>query len=153
MEIRSEAFDDNSPIPTKYTCEGDDVSPPLFWSNGPEGTRSYVVICEDPDAPRGTFHHWGVYDIPVDETSLLENVPPRTEDEGMKQAENDFNNIGYSGPCPPHGDDPHRYRFRVLALKIANLEFDRTPTVRELERMARPHVAAEAVLVGTFGRK
>ncbi len=153
MEIRSEAFDHNSPIPIKYTCEGEDISPPLFWSKGPTGTRSYVIICDDPDAPRGIFHHWGAYDIPADETSVLEGVAPRTEDYGIKQAENDFNNIGYGGPCPPHGDEPHRYRFRVLALKIASLEFDRTPTILELERMARPHVAAEAVLVGRFGRK
>lgn len=153
MEIRSEAFDDNGRIPTKYTCEGRDCSPPLFWSQGPEGTRSYVLICEDPDSPHGVFHHWGVYDIPADETSLMEDVPPRTEDTGLKQAENDFNNIGYGGPCPPKGDPAHRYRFRLLALKVAELEFERTPSIPDLERMARPHVAAEAQLVGTYRRE
>ncbi len=152
MEIRSEAFDDKSIIPSKYTCEGEDISPPLFWSQGPEETRSYLVLCEDPDAPNGTFHHWGVYDIPVDETSLMEAMPPRTEDDGMKQAENDFNSIGYGGPCPPKRDGAHRYIFRVWALKIANLEFERTPTIPELKRMARPHVAAEAEIIGLYER-
>jgi Raf kinase inhibitor-like YbhB/YbcL family protein len=152
MEIRSEAFDADSTIPAKYTCDGEDISPPLFWSQGPERTRSYLIICEDPDAPNGTFHHWGIYDIPSDETSLMEGVPPRTEDTGLRQAENDFNNIGYGGPCPPKRDEAHRYVFTVWAMKIANLEFERTPTIPELKRMARPHVAAEARLVGRYKR-
>jgi Raf kinase inhibitor-like YbhB/YbcL family protein len=152
MELQSDAFDHESAIPQRYTCDGADISPPLFWSQGPEGTRSYVIICEDPDAPSGTFRHWGAYDIPADETSLMEDVPPRTEDTGLKQAENDFNNIGYGGPCPPRGDGAHRYVFRVLALKIDSLEFDRTPSVSELERMARPHVAAEGQLIGLYER-
>lgn len=152
MELRSEAFDADGPIPKKYTCDGEDISPPLFWSQGPDGTKSYVVLCEDPDAPTGTFHHWGVYDIPADETSLMENVPPRTEDDSFKQAENDFNSIGWGGPCPPRGHRAHRYHFKVWALKVASLDFERTPDVRQLKEMARPHVAAEGELIGLYER-
>ncbi|MFW6053791.1 MAG: YbhB/YbcL family Raf kinase inhibitor-like protein [Persicimonas sp.] len=153
MELRSGAFDRNSPIPKKYTCDGEDISPPLFWSQGPEGTRSYVVICEDPDAPSGVFKHWGVYNIPADETSLVEDLPPRTEDEGIMQAENDFQNVGYGGPCPPKDHGAHHYHFRVLALKVGELEFDHTPSIDELEKLARPHVAAESELIGLYERE
>ncbi|MFW5965927.1 MAG: YbhB/YbcL family Raf kinase inhibitor-like protein, partial [Persicimonas sp.] len=152
MELRSEAFDAQSTIPTKYTCDGEDVSPPLFWSKGPEDTKSYLVLCEDPDAPTGTFHHWGIYNIPADETSLMENIPPRTEDGNLKQAENDFNNIGWGGPCPPRGHRAHRYHFKVWALKVANLEFDHTPSIPELKEMARPHLADRAELVALYER-
>ena len=152
MEIRSEAFGPNRVIPTKYTCEGEDISPPLFWSKGPDKTRSYLVLCEDEGGPDGTVRYWGVYDIPADETSLIEDLPPRTEDEGIKQAENDFNTIGYEGPCPPRGDGAHQYRFKVWALKVSSLEFDVTPSIADLKRMARPHVAAQAELIGLFER-
>ena len=152
MELKSKAFDHQSRIPAKYTCEGENVSPPLFWSDQPAETKSFAVICEDPDAPGGTFHHWGIYDIPDDETNLLEDLPPRTEDDGIKQAENDFNNIGWDGPCPPRGDQAHSYHFKVWALKIGELDFEHTPTVEELKKIARPHLAAEAELVGHFKR-
>lgn len=152
MEVRSEAFETNGTIPREYTCEGRDVSPPLFWSKGPEETKSYVVICQDPDAPTGTFYHWGVYDIPAHETSLNENIPPRTEDGDLKQAENDFNNVGWGGPCPPRGHRAHRYHFKVWALKVAELPFEHTPKVTELIEMARPHIADEGELIALYER-
>lgn len=153
MEIRSEVFGGNNSIPTKYTCDGEDISPPLFWSRGPEGTRSYLVLCEDLDHDPGLVHHWGVYDIPADETGLMEAMPPRTDDNGLKQAENDFHNIGWQGPCPPREDGAHRYRFRVWALKVSSLDFEHTPTIPELKRIARTHLAAEAEIIGLYERE
>ena len=111
MHISSAAFSDGSPIPRRYTCDGEDLSPPVEWSNPPEETRSFVLLCNDPDAPFGTWHHWAAYDLPPNLRSLPEDATRHAERHGFKQAINDFNRAGYGGPCPPHHHAPHHYSF------------------------------------------
>ena len=150
MWLRSTVFADGSVIPRRYTCEGDNVSPPLEWGAAPAGTRSFALLCDDPDAPGGTWHHWAIYDIPADRTGLKENLRP--DDPMMRQASNDSRVVGYSGPCPPRGHGRHRYRFHLLALSVEKLPLDR-PACRTVERDARRHLSAEATLTGTFERR
>jgi Raf kinase inhibitor-like YbhB/YbcL family protein len=108
-EVTSSAFQAGQAIPTKYTCEGADISPPLQWSGVPAGAKSLALICDDPDAPVGTWVHWVLYDLPVTATDLVEKVPAsETLSLGAKQGINDFKRVGYGGPCPPPGK-PHRY--------------------------------------------
>jgi Raf kinase inhibitor-like YbhB/YbcL family protein len=151
MRLRSSAFADGSTIPRRFTCEGDDVSPPLEWSDVPHGTRSFVLLCDDPDAPGGTWHHWAAYDIEATRTSLPldagNNAPL-----GFKQAVNDFQKPGYGGPCPPPGA-PHHYHFRLLALPIARLSVSDGASCASVESEARKHSLAEATLVGLYGRR
>src|SRR5687767_1671363 len=102
LRIVSEAFQDGETIPARYTCDGENVSPPLAWSEVPSGTASFAVIVDDPDAPTGLFTHWLAYDLPAQATGLPEQVPPEpTLDNGARQGRNDFKRIGYGGPCPP----------------------------------------------------
>src|SRR5215813_3422064 len=120
MQFRSSAFDDGAAIPRRFTCEGGDVSPPLSWGDPPAETRSFVVHCDDPDAPAGTWHHWAAYDISAQRTALAEDAG-RREAGDLAQAVNDFGRIGYGGPCPPRGHGPHHYHFRLLALSVDRL--------------------------------
>lgn len=152
FELSSPAFTDGTRIPDKYTCVGADISPPLDWSGAPEGTRSFVLICDDPDAPGGTWHHWTVFDVPPDTMSLGSDFP-KTETTGRsRQAVNDFKHVGYDGPCPPRGHGTHHYRFRLLALDTSHLPLGSRPKCAKVERAARPHVLAEAVLAGLYSR-
>jgi Raf kinase inhibitor-like YbhB/YbcL family protein len=116
MWLRSSAFDDGSAIPREFTGEGEDVSPPLDWDDAPNETRSFVVLCDDPDAPSGTWHHWAAYDIPVGLKCLPVGAAAHAVKQGFQQALNDFGKPGYGGPYPPRSDGPHHYRFRLLAL-------------------------------------
>jgi Raf kinase inhibitor-like YbhB/YbcL family protein len=111
MKFISSAFDDRAAIPRRFTCDGENLSPPLQWSGTPAGARSFVLLCDDPDAPAGTWHHWAAYDIPPTTTELADDAAQNTK---MKQAVNDFRKVGYGGPCPPHGHGPHHYHFRPL---------------------------------------
>jgi len=113
MKLVSSAFPDGAAIPRRFTCDGENLSPPLQWSGVPEGTRSLVLLCDDPDAPAGTWHHWAVYDIPPNVTEFAVNA---AQDTKIKQAVNDFRKTGYGGPCPPPRHGPHHYHFRLLAL-------------------------------------
>jgi Raf kinase inhibitor-like YbhB/YbcL family protein len=117
IQITSNAFQEGEAIPTKHTCDGDDLSPALSWGNVPEGAQSLALICEDPDAPTGTFEHWIIYNLSPTVTVLAEGVPA-TEllPDGSVQGRNDFKRTGYGGPCPPPGDKAHRYFFRLYAL-------------------------------------
>ena len=151
MWLRSAAFGDGSNIPGRFTCEGEDVSPPLNWGDVPAGTRSLALVCDDPDAPSATWHHWAAYDIPADWTGLTEGI--RSDDKTIHQASNDSHRQGYSGPCPPRGHGPHRYHFRLLALSIENLPVPKHPSSQTVEREARKHMIAEATLVGLFERR
>ncbi len=103
MKVESSAFREGEVIPVKYTCDGADLSPPLSWSDIPEGTKSFVIIADDPDAPIGTFTHWVIYDIPAKVRSLEEGVPKTERVGDAKQGLNDFGYVGYGGPCPPKG--------------------------------------------------
>jgi Raf kinase inhibitor-like YbhB/YbcL family protein len=150
MRITSEAFGHAGPIPGRFTCDGEDISPPLAWGDAPKGTESFVLLCDDPDAPSAKWHHWAVYDLARESTGLVE-AAGRTLS-SFKQATNDFGRIGYGGPCPPRSHGPHRYHFRLLALSVDRLPLRATPSCVEVEREARKHVLAEATLMGIYER-
>ena len=155
MEIRSTVFDPDGTIPTRYTCDGQDVSPPLSWSGVPEDTRSFVLIMDDPDAPPGTWVHWVLYDLPAGADGLAENVPEKERHtdgstHGACWGVDSFSRIGYHGPCPPAGR-PHRYVFKLYALD-AKLELPPKKTAAEIQSAMKGHVLAEATLTGRYGR-
>ncbi|UCB47452.1 MAG: YbhB/YbcL family Raf kinase inhibitor-like protein [Spirochaetota bacterium] len=150
LNISSEAFSSGGMIPTKYTCDGADVSPPLSWSAGPEGTKSYALIADDPDAPVGTWVHWVIYDIPEDVTSLPEGVQKsKSVDNGADQGTNDFKKYGFGGPCPPGGT--HRYYFKVYALDTL---LGKGPglTKKKLLAAMEGHILAQGELMGKYSR-
>ena len=150
MQLQSTAFADMGDIPQRFTCDGDNVSPPLQWSDPPKGVRSFALLCKDPDAPSGIWRHWAVYDIPCGQDRLGEALSPQTE--GVRQCVNDFGRSGYGGPCPPHGHGPHRYHFALLALDTPSLTFRSGASCADVERAAARHVLAEAQLVGIYQR-
>jgi Raf kinase inhibitor-like YbhB/YbcL family protein len=152
MQLGSSAFSNGEMIPRRFTCDGEDLSPPLAWSGQPAQTRSFAVICDDPDAPGGTWHHWAAYDISADRSQLGEGAAQRGGELGFNQGINDFGRPGYGGPCPPHRHGPHHYHFRILALSLDRLPLAGRPSCREVERAARKHVIAEASLVGLYER-
>ncbi len=149
MKLSSSAFTDGAEIPRQYTCDGENLSPPLHWSGAPEGTRSFVLLCDDPDAPNGTWHHWAAYDIPSAQTDLAAGAAQTAK---MKQAVNDFRKVGYGGPCPPHGHGVHHYRFRLLALSADHLRVQPKASCRDVEGEARKVMLAETTLVGRYQR-
>ena len=102
MRLTSSAFPDGGVIPRRFTCDGEDISPPLAWSDVPPGARSFALLCDDPDAPASTWHHWAIYDIPANRAELAEDADRRAAQEGFKQGINDFHRPGYGGPCPPN---------------------------------------------------
>lgn len=149
MKLVSSAFADGTAIPRRFTCDGENMSPPLQWSNAPDGARSLVLLCDDPDAPAGTWHHWAAYDIPPTANELAENAARNAK---LKQAVNDFRKTGYGGPCPPHGHGPHHYHFRLLALSADHLRAQPNASCRDIEREARKFTLAEATLIGRYER-
>jgi len=152
MEIilRSSAFNDGDMIPQQYTCDGMDISPPLAWDDPPATTKSLALICDDPDAPMGTWVHWVLYDIPSDLRELTESQQTQKQlDNGAKQGTNDFRAIGYGGPCPPGGT--HRYYFKLYALDT-ELNLDSGKTKSELLAAMEGHVIAEGRLMGKYQR-
>ena len=151
MRLASRAFADGTMIPARYTCDGEDISPPLYWQATPQGTRSFVVLCDDPDAPAGVWHHWAAYDIPSDQSTLAEGVAEQ-RGQPFKQAINDFKRRGYGGPCPPHRHGPHHYRFQLLATPIKHLPLAEGASCQDVDRAARKHSIAEAILVGIYQR-
>ncbi len=150
MKIISSAFSEGAMIPQKYTCDGFDVSPPLNWSDAPAGTKSFALICDDPDAPAGTWVHWVLYNIPANVNSLPEKVAlSETLADGTRQGINDFRKTGYGGPCPPGGT--HRYFFKLYALGV-QLPAEKGMTKAKLLKAAEGHVLAEAQLMGRYKR-
>lgn len=151
MELTSNAFEHNGTIPTKYTCDGDDVSPPLSWAAVPQDAESLALICDDPDAPAGTWSHWVLYNISPDRDGLEENVPrdERLSQIGM-QGRNDFGNSGYGGPCPPRGST-HHYYFRLYALDTT-LETMEGATRKQILNRIQDHVLAQTELIGLYAR-
>jgi len=151
FELKSAAFENGGHIPKKYTCDGPDVSPPLSWTEPPKGTKSLALICEDPDAPMGTWAHWVLFGVPPETRELPERVPTqKTLSWGGKQGRNDFGRLGYGGPCPPRGP-AHRYFFRLYALD-AEPDLRLEATKGELLRAIEGHVIAQAELMGRYGR-
>jgi len=149
MKLVSSAFDDGAAIPRRFTCDGENLSPPLQWSGAPAGTLSFALLCDDPDAPAGIWHHWAAYDIPPAVTELAVDAAQNAK---LKQAVNDFRKVGYGGPCPPHGHGPHHYHVRLLALSTAQLRAKANASCRDIEREARKYTIAEAILVGWYER-
>ena len=152
FDLKMPAFSNGGEIPRKYTCSGENVSPPLTWSGVPPQARSLALIVDDPDAPGGTWTHWILWDLPAAATSLPEGVPTNQESlpSGARQGKNDFGRIGYGGPCPPPGR-PHRYFFRLYALGAA-ADLKSGASRGELESAIKPHVLAQAEWMGLFKR-
>jgi Raf kinase inhibitor-like YbhB/YbcL family protein len=151
FSLTSPDFANGAVIPRQFTCDGADRSPALHWSDLPQGTRSLGLIVEDPDAPRGTFTHWVLYNLPPEPPNLPSGVPRQTElSNGARQGRNDFRRVGYGGPCPPRGP-AHRYFFRMYALD-APVPLTPGATASELRAAIQGHVLGEAELMGTYGR-
>jgi Raf kinase inhibitor-like YbhB/YbcL family protein len=151
MKLTSAAFAEGQTIPRKHTCDGDDLSPPLSWTGAPPGTQSFALICDDPDAPAGTWVHWVVYGLPGSTQHLAEHIPPGgVIQNGARQGLTDFKHVGYGGPCPPPGP-AHRYFFRLYALD-ADPGLKSGATRAELLQAMKGHIREEAVLMGTYQR-
>ncbi|WP_200951025.1 YbhB/YbcL family Raf kinase inhibitor-like protein [Mesorhizobium sp. Root695] len=152
MMFASPAFDNDAVVPRRYTCGGEDVSPPFKWQGAPEGTKSFALTCHDPDAPSGTFFHWAIFDIPSSQLQLAERLPRmETFADGTKQAVNDFGRIGYAGPCPPKGHGIHHYHFRLFALDVDHLDLDKADC-RQVQVALQAHILAFTEIVGRFQR-
>ena len=155
LTITSTAFAENGAIPALHTCEGKDVSPALAWDGAPANTRSYALIVDDPDAPdpaapRMTWVHWVLYNIPATAGGLPEAVTPAALPSGTREGVNDWGRTGYGGPCPPIGR--HRYYFKLYALDTS-LSFLKPPTKADLEGAMEGHVLARATLMGTYHKR
>ncbi|HWE40457.1 MAG TPA: YbhB/YbcL family Raf kinase inhibitor-like protein [Isosphaeraceae bacterium] len=155
IRLRSAAFADGGDIPKASTCDGKDTSPPLAWSGVPGGARSLALVVEDPDAPRGTWTHWVLFDLAPDVGELPRGVPtggtfePKAGAKAARQGKNDFGKLGYGGPCPPGGT--HRYVFRLYALD-AVLGLDPGASREQVLRAMTGHVLAEGRLTGRYRR-
>lgn len=147
LSLTSEAFQDGQPIPAQYSCDGADQVPMLSWGEPPAATKSFALVVDDPDAPSGTFRHWGVYDIPAAARSIGGTQISGTE------VTNDFGKPGYGGPCPPKGHGPHHYHFKLFALGTENLGLSANAKVVDIENAARQHLIAQGELVGTYERR
>lgn len=150
MTLQTSVFMNEESIPREYSCDGANVSPPLRWSGVPEGTKSFALIMDDPDAPGSTFVHWVYYDIPADVHELPKGVPAeKAPDIGGTQGSNDFRKIGYGGPCPPGGE--HRYYFKLYALDTT-IDLAPGKTKKELLDAMNGHILEETQLMGTYAR-
>jgi Raf kinase inhibitor-like YbhB/YbcL family protein len=141
--VNSPAFGEGATVPTQFTCDGNDAPPPIKVSDSPAGTRSFAVIMDDPDAPKGTFTHWLAYDIPASKSDLQVNAG--------KSLRNSFGRDGYGGPCPPPGHGPHRYFFKVYAVDEPSLRLA-GQTRQDLEKALETHTLATAALMGRYER-
>jgi len=151
LTITSVAFRPGEVIPTRYTRDGENVSPPLEWRDAPPETKSFVLLVEDPDAPSGTFRHWAMYNIPATETGLPEGASGQGRS-GAGEGINGFGNARYYGPQPPRGHGPHHYHFRLAALAAPRLNIPASATAEDIWTKALPHLIAEAELVGVYAR-
>ena len=150
INITSSAFEEGGLIPAKYTCDGADVSPPLQWDAVPEGTKSIALICDDPDAPMGTWVHWVLFNLPAETKELVEDIPAdKILPDGASQGVSDFGRIGYGGPCPPGGT--HRYFFKIYALDT-ELGLEAGADKRQLLKAMEGHILGQGQLVGKYKR-
>ena len=151
LKVESTAFKQGQAMPARYTSDGSNVSPPLAWSGVPAQARSIALICDDPDAPRGTWVHWVLFNLPANVTELSENIPAQeTLSNGARHGRNDFGKFGYGGPAPPSGT--HRYFFRVYALDT-QLDLPAGAQRAELLAAMKGHIVAEGELMGTYSRR
>ncbi|KUK01899.1 MAG: YbhB/YbcL family Raf kinase inhibitor-like protein [Methanobacteriales archaeon] len=151
LKIRSIAFNDGERIPKKYTCDGEDISPPLIWEDIPEGTVTLALISDDPDAPSKTWTHWLIFNIPPELNGLPEGVEKVGElENGIIQGFNDFGRIGYGGPCPPFG--VHRYFFKLYALDTS-LDLEPETSKEELLEAMEGHIIEKTQMIGLYSRE
>lgn len=150
FELTSTAFAAGETIPRKYTCDGDDISPPLQWSDAPQNTQSFALISDDPDAPVGTWVHWVLYNVPGTSTSLPEAVPKQDElPDGSRHGRSSWGRSAYGGPCPPGGT--HRYFFKLYALDTV-LELAAGAGKEQLLQAMEGHILAQTELMGLYSR-
>jgi Raf kinase inhibitor-like YbhB/YbcL family protein len=151
FDLNSPVFSQAEAISPRHSCDGEDISPPLQWGDPPAGTQSLVLICDDPDAPGGTWVHWLLYNIPADSRALDENVAPEeTLPDGSRQGKNSWGRTSYGGPCPPSGT--HRYFFRLYALDTV-LELPTRVDKESLLEAMEGHILGQAELMGTYTRE
>jgi len=151
ISLSSTAFKDGEEIPARYTCDGQDISPPLEWGEPPSGTRAFALIMDDLDAPRGGFTHWLIFNIASDSRQLVEAIPAQDQlPDGALQGKNDFGGTGYGGPCPPTGSH-HRYQFTLYALDHP-LDLKAGTSKEQLLSAMQGHVLAQGQLTGTYQR-
>lgn len=149
--LSSPAFENGSPIPRRHTRVGENLSPFLQWDDPPPGTQSFALVMEDVDSPVPSFRHWVVYDIPAARRHLAEGGSAAATTETLPHATNDFGNARYDGPEPAHGEQPHTYRFRLMALNVPTLGITgAAPPARDVLEKIREHLIAEAELTGTY---
>ncbi len=152
LKIESKAFSAGGDIPAKFTCDGEDRSPALSWSEPPKATQSLALIADDPDAPVGTFVHWVLYDLPATTRELPEGIAASAEPaSGGRQGNNDFRHVGYGGPCPPPGR-PHRYFFRLYALD-RKLGLPAGARRQEVDQAMKGHILEQAEVMGRYQRR
>lgn len=150
LKLSSPDFSSGGTIPKQFTCDGADISPALQWSDPPAATQSFSLIADDPDAPVGTWVHWVLFNLPANARSLAQNVPKKEElPDGSRQGNNDFDKIGYGGPCPPRGS--HRYFFKLHALD-AKLNLKPGAAKKDVERAQQGHVLAQGEWMGRYSR-
>ena len=151
IKVSSSAFVEGGTIPSKYTCDGDDISPPLQWEGVPDGTVSIALICDDPDAPMGTWVHWVLFNLPADTLTLAEKCPADANlPSGARQGITDFGRTGYGGPCPPSGT--HRYYFKIYALD-KKLDLPTSARKSDLLKAMEGHILNQGQLMGKYKRK
>jgi Raf kinase inhibitor-like YbhB/YbcL family protein len=150
MKLTSSAFQEGGSIPSLYTCDGKDISPPLSWSGAPAETKSFAFIADDPDAPRSTWVHWVLWNLPATANELKEALPAIPHlPSGALQGKNDSGDSGYGGPCPPSGT--HRYFFKLYALDTT-LSLKSGATKSQLEAAMKDHVLGQPTLMGVYSR-
>jgi Raf kinase inhibitor-like YbhB/YbcL family protein len=152
LSLSSPAFTPNQPIPHQFSRDGGNLSPPIEWQGTPRGTRSFALIVEDPDAPRGVFRHWAVYDIPGDAQRLAEGAGSRDQGAAIQMGTNDFGNVQYDGPQPPNGHGTHHYHFRLFALDVQSLDVPADCDAEDVLAAVQDHAIEEAETIGTFER-
>jgi len=146
--LKSDGFLEGAPIPSTYTCNGDDISPPIAWSGAPNDTNTFALIMDDPDAPVGTWVHWVLFNLPGDATTLVVRFPADAVlTDGTQQGTNSWGKIGYGGPCPPSG--VHRYFFKLYALDTS-LALDESATKEDVLAAMEGHILMETELMGTY---
>ncbi len=144
------AFHEGGTIPQLHTCEGADISPAIEWSGAPEGTQSYALIVDDPDAPAGTWTHWLLWDIPKATSAIRQGFKAGALGQS---GTNDFGKLGYGGPCPPRGHGPHRYFFRLYALDASSLNIRKGARRADVQKAIAGHVLAEGTYMGRYERR
>lgn len=147
IRLTSPAFAPGAAIPARFTCDGEDIAPPLRWNGAPPETGSFALLVEDPDAPDGTFAHWTLFAIAPSNSGLRQGEVPA----GAREGENSFGDSGYGGPCPPEGDQPHRYVFTLYAV-TSTPELDAGASPEEVRAAIAEHVIARGQLTGRFAR-